>query len=460
MLDAIEHAKMSRYFRSQGPFMLYCVVISVIAFGFELTNVSISVDEEIASLLVSVHPGWIGADRWAMALLNFIFQPGPTLPYYPMVLAMTFNFMSLLITLRLWKGEEGLAKYLVAVVILTMPTIAFIYQFNLCSYGYYFGLLCTVIATYFFVKNSHWKTRLFIIALLTFAIATYQATLFVAPTIFFIHLFINYKSEFAFDQKELKLLGRKIASFSLILLSSIVLHQIISNLIRRLQDINVRYHTVRNFFDGSFISRYDISFTIKEIIAFISGYKLYIGWFNGILVVLAIGVTSYFIYKTVTSGVQKIILLGILGAAISSAFALVIVTGHIWPARAMMAVPFLYGGLVFIAYRISVPSIKYCLIVVCVLAGISNLYMNTRLFYSDHLAWQRDSDLAKGIAERAELLYGDSIVGVETPLVVIGKQKNKTIPAQIKFETFGQYLAAPLDFQFKVAQGVIAIHGH
>ncbi|MCB0665596.1 MAG: glucosyltransferase domain-containing protein [Saprospiraceae bacterium] len=425
----------------RGPFIIYCLLISLVAFGFALVSTDISVDEEISSMLDTVHPGWLSADRWGMALLNRLLLPGPVIPYFPMILAIVFNIASLLFILNIWQEEDGSGKYLAAVPVLSLPTIAFIYQFNLCSYGYYLGVLLAVLSIHTFIRKKGWPGKIWCILLLSLAVSIYQGTIFVAPTVYFIFLFKRTQVHPGVAPAAENDLFRTIIQFLICFIIALLVHQGVSLLIRNIQDISIRYHTVDSFFTGEFLSSYSLIFTIKEMTAFFTGHKFYIGWINGLLFSSSIISVLVNIYRSPQLLPLKIWHLFLLTAALSSAFMLIIFTGHIWPARAMMAIPFLYGGIIILAIQNSNRQLQIFLGTLVSISFVFNTYLNTRLFYSDHLAWQQDSGLARDISYRAEILFGDSLISEKpTPLVVVGKRRTEKLPALIRFETFGQSL--------------------
>lgn len=146
---------------------------------------------------------------------------------------------------------------------------------------------------------------------------------------------------------------------------------------------------------------------------------------------------------------QKVATVLALLAAIISAFILIISTGHIWPARALMSIPFLLGRILVFAYKLATTMIRYALIFCTLVALVFNIYLNTRLFYSDFLAWQKDSQLVRQVAVRAETNFGEVLTSDPVPIVVLGKQKSDNLPAQIVFETFGQSLFSWDDINYQ-----------
>lgn len=439
MLRSNQQLALSQYLHTQGPFIIYTTILSLVNFGFALTNADISVDEEISSMLTTVHPGWLTADRWGMALINRLFLPGPVIPFFPLILAMGFNLLSLLLTLKIWQSEEGAGKYLAAVPVLTLPTIAFVYQFNLCSFGYYLGIFLAVLAVYCFIRMENIKGKLISILFMTLAVSIYQATIFTAPTIFFLYLF---RSAFlaSAPTRSLRSTIATIVYFMVCFISALAVNQIISLLVRSFHDISVRYHTVDDFFNGAFFSKYSLILVIKELIAFFSGHKFYIGWLNGLTICICMIILGYKIFRTRSLSVPKVFPVVLIICSVISTFALIIFTGQIWPARAMMAIPFLFGGCFLLAHEAATPKVRSFLIPLVFTTFIFNFYLNTRLFYADHIAWQRDSALAVSIGQRAELHFGDSLTSNEIPLVILGKRPLPRIPAHIQFETFGQSL--------------------
>jgi hypothetical protein len=355
--------RMVDYLYYQRYFICFCLGISLLAFGFEVSNVTISIDEEYGSLIQRPNPGWIPADRWGMYVLNLFLMPGPTLPYYPIILGIFLNLGTFLICLHLWSAQKKKERYLAAIFALTMPTIAFVYQFNIAQYGYYAGFFLAAVGVHFFVQKNERLYLALSILLWTFALSIYQSTIFVAPVIYLIHVLSKIVDDPNTEAWKNQRLGHKLLKLFLALGLSVISHQIISLTVRNIAGVQTRYHTVNNFFSGKFLDSYDPILASKEIFAFLIGHKWSVGWIAGGLLLICIIRISLFLIKTRWTLKHKLLSLLILVGAILSPFTLILVTGSIWPTRTMMAIPILFAGMIYLAALVSSRRIRYLIII-------------------------------------------------------------------------------------------------
>ncbi len=426
------------FLSSNRYFLAYCFLISVVAFGFELGRATISIDDEIGLLLDGPYLNFLGSDRWGMYILNWLFIHGSSLPYFPLVLAMGINVLIVMIALETWQAKDDLARYLAAVFGLTMPTIAFVYQFNMVNYGFYLGMLSAVSAAFLFEKQQPTIRRnILIILLLVASLSIYQSTVFGAPVVLSISFFIKASVDKIESRKIRALIGSLMIFFALIAIA-ILSHFLISYLIRHFADTAFRYHTVRDFYSGVYFSSYDTVFVVREIAAQLLGHRWYIGWHTGGLILVCILMISRDRIRKGRDLKDVLLSMIILSFAILSPFALVIVTSHIWPARTFMALPILFAGLVFIASTISYRKERILLTVWTAVCYISFVASNTRLFYTDHMTSTNDRLLTNRIVQTIEMRYGDILKEGTFPIVFIGDPKT-TIdrPFIRREETFG-----------------------
>ena len=409
-------------------FLFYCVAISLLAFGFALFSAAFSIDEEVASLLVTPMKVWIHMDRWGMFFLHQMLPLHPPLPYISMGLGMAFNLATFLLCLRLWSLRPGLGKYLAAVFVLTHPTIAFTYQFNQSQYGYYLGLFLAVLGAYWYFKYSanYFVKGLLPIGCWILAMSFYQSVIFAAPAVFFVASLQSYL-------KKQQVRWKNILGFSLCLLAAVFLHEIISGFIRAYHGVHDRYHTIDSFYGNDIFGHFDLFFVIKEITAQLIGHRWYVGYATGFVLVISL----FFLLKKIMEKSKKWVGFLLLLAALLSPFIFVILTSRIWPARTMMALPLLLGGLIYISELYWHGWIKSAGIILTGFCLFFYTASNTRLFYADHISWQNDKLLANRITNVVEEKYGDALTNTQIPMVVVGVPRNDVLAIRRREETFG-----------------------
>ncbi len=429
--------KTYEYVQLNWRLILYCLVISLIAFGFEIFNVSISIDEEVASLTNEPLQAWLQMDRWGMYGLNWLLQDGPPLPYFNMLLGIAANLATFLICLEIWTIKQGPAKYLAAIFALTHPTIAFVYAFNQSQYGYYLGLLLAVLGVRVLVHSSGRPIKILLtIALWVGALSIYQSVIFVAPVVYLLFLLAQ-----SLKNQGLATTFRKnihhLAMLLTGLLAAVFLHEMISHMIREALHIGGRYHTIEDFYSGAFLNSYDPLFVIKETIAQLIGHRWYVGYLSGLILLAGV----LFLIKSIlilpVEILQKTLLLLLLTGAILSPFIFVMITSEFWPARTMMALPVMIGGVVYLAWQHTPRLAQPWIIVLASLCFIGFVQSNTRLFYTDYVSWQNDKLLANRIIGVLETNYGDFLGTEKIPIIFVGHPIRSELPIRRKEETFG-----------------------
>jgi hypothetical protein len=143
--------KIEEYLYRNRYFLAWCLGISLLVFGFEVFHATLSIDEEASSLHYGPMQVFINHDRWAMYVLSLLFQWGPSLPYFHILIAIFANLAAFQLSLHLWAPDAGRERYPAAVFALVYPMMAFVYEFNIVQYGYYIGLIFAVAAVVAYV---------------------------------------------------------------------------------------------------------------------------------------------------------------------------------------------------------------------------------------------------------------------------------------------------------------------
>lgn len=181
----------------------YTFLLSIIAYGFALSNYTLSVDNEIPILAD------FGMDmgRWGQNLIVYHLFKGH-LQYFSLLLSL---FLFSLAAVRLAKlfRFEGISAYFFCGLFVTFPQIAYEVVFGMMAVIGGLGILLSVLTVELFIKglNSESITRkvLFLssgVLITLFTISLYQAFIIVLATLFVINFFqstfeesFNLKSE-------------------------------------------------------------------------------------------------------------------------------------------------------------------------------------------------------------------------------------------------------------------------
>ena len=224
-------------------------------------------------------------DRWGMYVLDLLFQWGPSLPFFHILLAVIANLIAFVLAMHLWDSTAGKERYLAAVFALGYPMIAFVYEFNIVQYGYDTGLIFSVASVYVYIHTPEgFRRYLYTVLCMTLAVSVYQSLLFAAPVVYFLYLTnFHLRDQQNFHQKKS---FRSAWLFAGCMILAVVLHGLIAGVIRKMNGIQDRYHAITNFYDGSFLATYDPIFVVREVAALLLGQRWYVGWVTGIVVIL------------------------------------------------------------------------------------------------------------------------------------------------------------------------------
>ena len=409
--------RLRAYLLREKYFLFYCLAITIIAFGFEIFNISISIDEEVASVVDQPMKVWLSMDRWGMYLLNAVFHPGPPLPFFHFSMGLIANLVAFLIAVHIWDFSSRGVKYIAAIPALSYPSLSFTLTFNQSQYGYFVGLVLAVLAVYAFIRVKHPARRyLLVTGMLMLSISIYQSTVLAAPVVFCIYLF-----EKARDAKNLHRYAAQFGQFMLLLVAGVVLHEVLSGLIRQVFDVTSRYQRIENVYSGEFLQSYDPLFVIREISAVLLGQRWYIGWIMGFLVGISIVYSFALLWLRKSEVKDKLVRSVFLGTAILAPFVLVIATGRIWPMRTFVALPLLVAGLItLLACYLSRRHLIFLGIYVAC-CFVHFVHSNTRLFYSDYMVWEQQKLLVNRVASYLENHHGETLIDSSRhPIVFVG----------------------------------------
>ena len=86
----------------------------VLTYGFNLFNLDLSIDDELAGFLENAVTAWLVQGRWATYLLNKYFLPNPIIPVVPMAITIAGLAASYVMSAITWRWPIDLAHYVAA----------------------------------------------------------------------------------------------------------------------------------------------------------------------------------------------------------------------------------------------------------------------------------------------------------------------------------------------------------
>jgi hypothetical protein len=183
---ACEHAQQRvRVFLGENAALLaLTVAVGAFAYGYELTHLTFSIDEEIFWQSGDSLSVWLHQRRWGMYLLHRFVLPHAVYPFTSAALAIVFlSLSSVLLVGR--APASPVAKAVFCAFFVSFPTFAHVQGFSYLGAYVALALTLVVVAERLFTASLARSRWLAVPALgsLTVAAACHQALLFVFPTL-------------------------------------------------------------------------------------------------------------------------------------------------------------------------------------------------------------------------------------------------------------------------------------
>ena len=214
---------LNKGFEKDIKMYFFTFFLSLVAYGFALSNYTLSVDNEIPILSDFA----LDMGRWGQNLIRYHLFNGH-LQYFTLILGLFFFSVSAVRLSKLLKFENIYAYFFCGLFI-TIPQISYQVVFYMMSDIAGLGVLLSVISVEIFIKNieNSSKIKLFFYLLLAsliimFATSMYQILILFPVTIYVIHFFQKLHNEDFNQKKEIK----NLFVFAGLILFSIVLYSI------------------------------------------------------------------------------------------------------------------------------------------------------------------------------------------------------------------------------------------
>jgi hypothetical protein len=210
---------------SESDFKLYLFtfILSIVAYGFALSNYTLSVDNEIPILSDFA----LDMGRWGQNLIRYHLFNGH-LQYFTFILGL-FLFSVSAVRLAKFFNFDNIYAYFFCGLFITIPQISYQVVFYMMSDIAGLGILLSVVSVDIFVRNidNNSKFKLFLYLLLSallimFLTSLYQILILVPVTLYVIHFFQKLFNEDYNQKNEIK----KIFVFAGLILFSIILYSI------------------------------------------------------------------------------------------------------------------------------------------------------------------------------------------------------------------------------------------
>jgi Glucosyl transferase GtrII len=418
--------------------LVFSIFIGLLTYGYEITNFSLSIDEEVQSFNAGNWQEWVSQGRWGMGILVYIFPHRlAIIPFLPTILfALGLSLSAVKFSTVFASSREGAIGFIA--VFVSSPIWLHIGEFNTLSWGFSIGLIITAIATQY-VNQGGIRNSLLSGVCIGFSLAVYQALFILYLTAV---LLICIKREWDSRKPNTEFLRRNIPIFIDVLTSVIIalgIYYSMNNFFLYISGSKITY--LNNFINLSAYKDGNAQATIIRVLNYAKGLLLgtdptFLG--NGITSLLLFWFGALLIIKSLfDSGITVItklyaiaLSIGILLLAIS----LILLSAGYIPTRALIVFPFLYALLSAVTFNYK----KYhkLLWLILSITLVTNIYIANSLFYADHLARQRDLVLATRLIDRIEDV-GRSAFGEKIPLVIVGQWQHELGGPALHVEIFG-----------------------
>ena len=384
--------------------LTYLAVLAVIAYGADLFTFSLTIDDENHTQHQGAKLAWASQSRWGMFVLNWGVLPDPVTAFISPFIAVFAASLGLGMLVRCFDlREQGLAPWLAAPVALACPVLFYCYAFTTLGYGVGIGFFAAALGFFIFVKSSGWR-RLLGFPLLGFSIAVYQPFLLVMAGFFAVYLLARIL------RNELPSFGfmttwKEIAWFAAVLLLSWVFYSAIQK-----GFFFFKFVTPSPYLDGFLDFKPTAEYMQLAMTgAWNAAWQYYGGnvdhyaytlWPLRLLFCFALFVVCARVLVARTSWVMKALGFACLLVMLAIPFLMHLMNSGFMPGRALLALPVVLAGVVFLAAGSSLRAVQVVMVVLVVSTYTSFAVTNNRFAFSNHMAWQADRELSTLILSR------------------------------------------------------------
>jgi len=422
------------YISNNIQLIFVLVGVTLAAYGFELFNFNITIDEEIAAFLSSPNIAWVSQGRWGMFILSKFLLPYNVIPFVPLFLALIFKLFAILLILNSLEVNKKLEQMIIGSIGMSFPGMAFIDTFSTLNYGVGFGLLCIALTLYIYVKNRG-VHKFWAVIPAAFAISIYQGFI---PALF--SIFLLYAIKFC-GQKDFQII-KTIINISLIILFSILTYYIIQKFIMVVGGISTTGYVEQFFEPRYFLDNFGI--VLVQLLSFIyrvysgdkSIYGIEIHALGCLLLILSLGIgVSVLQSKMKFSNKVFIILLSI--EFILTPFVSGILTRGYLAMRFLVGLPVVITGWAILGLNNDSRIYKNIVALIAVFSVLQFITSTNHLFASSYLALQEDRLMASLLINRIEDAKAESGTNNLKYIEIIGYLSSPSTELITKVETFG-----------------------
>ncbi len=426
--------KFQTYLKQNLLTFLILGAILIVTFGFELFNLNLTIDEELAALRTQLNPGFITSGRWGLYLLTKSFFPKQVIPVIPLFFTLLCQSLSILFLLDLLKIEKQKERIIIASLGLVWPGLVFLYSFSFVNFAVGFGFLCISLSLFALVRA---KNALRLLAALPIALvfSIYQPLAQPLVMVFIFYALYRWNDEY-------KNLFRFLLSALFALGLGYVLYYAVQQLFLFANNTQSSDY-VSHYFDISGLFQ-NLSWYVQKLARL--AYNIFVGdsSFYGIAIrslpifLMFAGILIFVThYKNRIKNGNFILFLGLLGVFSILPFIGGVLTKGYIPYRSLLGVPIFLMGWAALALKYASPRAKVILGVLAVFTLFQFALSTNHLFASSAFAYEEDKLLAYQLVERIEDEKASASSGYIQYIEMIGYVDRPSTPLVSRIENIG-----------------------
>lgn len=427
--------EMQFFLKENARLIFALAAIALAAYGFELFNFNLTIDEEVHSAIYGPLRAWVMQGRWGMYLLNKFVMPYTVIPFVPLFVALVFHIGAILLLLNSWKVQSQSQQLIVGAVSIAFPIIAYMYTFSTINYGIGIGLFCIAFSLFIYSRNSGAK-RFYAIIPAAFSIAIYQGFIPALIAAFLIYIISNmiYSDKISF---------KDLTVISLIHILAVLLYYVVQRIFIVIMNIPPDLYTPRYFDFSVLLSNPGAvlyqTFHSSLLPVYFGDKSLYAVDINilGLLLIVSIfGLIAGLFFLNI-SKLNKLLIIIFFLVLVVLPFASGLLMRAFVDMRMLVSLPIVLPGIIMLGMLNSSRSFKIFVALLAVSCVFQFITSTNHLFASSHLALQEDRVLAARLIVRIEDAQMEAGIKELQYMEVIGyyiRPSTELIPQN---ETFG-----------------------
>lgn len=407
---------------------LLTLAVGFFVYGYEITNFSLSIDEEWA-LLDGVSANYIRQGRWGIALLKHTLFPEGLIPFFSAAVSVVFLSCAAVLLQHIFR-LKGFSRYLFCLLFIAFPQFAYQMEFLMQADCVAFGMLASVFSYMLFQRFvAKKKIHYFLSALCiyAFSVSCYQSIIFFPCVIYCLDCL---RAELA-GTPMLRKTWWKAGAYMLL---SGLLYSASSSILLAASGLPSSQYTWQ-------LLKWRTEPLERCLLKILTHYPAHFAGIHyygeQIFVTVLIPIASIVILAfRQLQGASRLVALLLLFAACLGTFSQLILLGWGQPPRVFLAQGLLFAGLwaMLPAQGAKARMLLGALTVYCILFAAGHV---SQLFFMDSLRWESDKLLAHRLVNRVQDV-AEAAPGVQTKIFIAGSYAEEMPKVANRTDVFGR----------------------